>query len=131
MKNNIDEDIKLAKEVASDLRTYVDDKKVRKGRAISSVVSWLENYREDYNHRCQLAIDRAKEIEKLNSELYIYKKMTEYFAVKLYDLANEKMKEEYTTAQECCEYAKLRDICVRDMIISARKEVDKDSDKKM
>ena len=64
--------------------------------------------------------------KELKEEIYTYKKMTEYFAVKLFDLANEKMKEEYTTAQECCEYAKLRDICVRDMINSARNEVEKD-----
>lgn len=52
------------------------------GQAIETVIRALEDYREDYNHRCQLAIDRKKQlansiskdkikekIEKLQNEL--------------------------------------------------------------
>ena len=69
--NNLDKDIKRLKNLIQncDFCNFAACEQCEINwndmQSISNVVSWLENYREDYNHRCQLAIDRAKEIEKL------------------------------------------------------------------
>lgn len=113
--NNLDKDIEY-------LKGYKYDNEVK--QAIENVLWALKG--KDCVIETQSHNEEVLEeyIAKLEKELKTHKKMTEYFAVKLYDLANEKMKEEYTTAQEYYECAKLRDICVRDMINSARKEVE-------
>lgn len=188
MKNNIDEDIKMAKNLIKILDKTCENNNSESARTIERLLSELETYKKandnlliknaelkqdvqdfqqalnDENLRCsfyaienndlkekleiqgnitetykKIVDEKNKELNEenlrcsklavenndLKEKLETSEKIAEYFAVKLYDLANEKMKEEYTTAQEYCEYAKLRDICVRDMIISARKEVEK------
>lgn len=123
--SNINKDIHMLKSYAGMTHKLTDNQgRPKLDQAIENVL-WALNGKdciiETQSHNEEVL---EEYIAKLEKELKTHKKMTEYFAVKLYDLANEKMKEEYTTTQECYEHAKLRDICVRDMINSARKEVE-------
>jgi len=62
----IEEAIEVCKELiaenSNDLLNCWDSGEEAK-QAIETVIRALEDYREDYNHRCQLAIDRKKQLD--------------------------------------------------------------------
>lgn len=119
MEENIDVDIKIAEEfIKKDYEPWSfyekqGDELFELQVSIKNILKSLKSYREDYNHRCQLAIDRAKEIEKLNSELETYKKIAE-------KLAEQNVK--------ACEYyySEFDNFTKEDFIYWARNEVEKD-----
>lgn len=99
MENNIDEDIEMAKEVARELRLYVDENKIRKGRAISTVLSELEEkieqikVLENDNRILDISLGRELETHKdTNKELETYKKIAE----KLAEVIERKFADKYS-----------------------------------
>lgn len=64
---NIEEAIEFLKHVKESQKDLEDNKTTKfykkENEAIETVIRALEDYREDYNHRCQLAIDRKKQLD--------------------------------------------------------------------
>lgn len=131
MEENIDVDIKIAEEfIKKDYEPWSfyekqGDELFELQESIKNILKSLKSYREDYNHRCQLAIDRAEEVEKLNSELEIYKKIAEKLAE--YISRRCHYVDAYSNSCDVIEDSCFEDKDCKQCIIDwARKEVEKD-----